>query len=77
MVVQDHRCFFIYTVTILLRSYNLFYLQNLDPNIWIKMNDIEIIYETKNGKSSDHPIANRNETIEMKWNIDYKCIIEN
>jgi len=27
---------------------------------------IEIIYETKNGKSSDHPIASRNETIEMK-----------
>jgi hypothetical protein len=26
------------------------------------MNDIEIIYETKNGKSSDHPIAFRNET---------------
>jgi hypothetical protein len=26
------------------------------------MNDIEIIYETKNGKSSEHPIAFRNET---------------
>jgi hypothetical protein len=26
------------------------------------MNGIEIIYETKNGKSSDHPIAFRNET---------------
>ena len=26
------------------------------------MNDIEIIYETKNGKLSDHPITFRNET---------------
>jgi hypothetical protein len=58
--VSEKKSFNFFAINIAKLLY--FYSKNLDQIIFIKMNDIEFMYEIKNEKSSDHPTPLRNGT---------------